>query len=181
VKGRFQDVSRQGGSAFASLRAGRGAAFGDLDNDGAIDVVVNCNNQPPVVLRNRAGRRNNWLLIQPIGTVSNRDGIGAKVRLVMDSGAEQQVTVSTAGSYLSASDRRVHFGLGVDKEIRLLEITWPGGAVQRLYKIKANQILKVTEPAAHRKAAKIDRGRPLKRHAKISLPVASEYRRISEA
>ena len=151
VKGKFQDVSRQSGSAFESSRAGRGAAFGDLDNDGAIDVIVNCNNQSPVVLRNQAGPRHNWLLVQLIGTISNREGIGAKVRLVMDSGGEQQVTASTAGSYLSASDRRVHFGLGFDKTVRLLEIFWPSGAVQRLGKIKANQILKVTEPAAQSK------------------------------
>jgi hypothetical protein len=151
VKGKFQDVSRRSGSAFASSRAGRGAGFGDLDNDGAIDVVVNCNNQQPVVLRNQAGTRHNWLLIQLIGTASNRDGIGAKIRLVMDSGAEQQVMASTAGSYLSASDRRAHFGLNIDKVVRLLEISWPSGVVQRLYKIKANQILKITEPAAQSK------------------------------
>jgi hypothetical protein len=71
----------------------------------------------------------------------------------MDSGAEQQVMATTAGSYLSASDRRVHFGLSLDKEIRLLEISWPSGVVQRLSKIKANQILKVTEPAAQSKQA----------------------------
>jgi enediyne biosynthesis protein E4 len=153
VKGKFQDVSGRSGSAFASLRAGRGAGFGDLDNDGAIDVVVNCNNQLPVVLRNQAGTRHNWLLIHLIGTASNRDGIGAKIRLVMDSGAEQQVMASTAGSYLSASDRRAHFGLNIDKVVRLLEISWPSGVVQRLYKIKANQILKITEPAAQSKQA----------------------------
>jgi enediyne biosynthesis protein E4 len=146
AKGKFQDVSKQSGPAFQVLRAGRGAAFGDLDNDGNLDVVINCNNQEAVILRNQGGTHNNWLIINTVGTASNRDGIGARVHLVGESGLEQYGLVSTAGSYLSASDKRVHFGLGGDKTVRLLEIIWPNGSVQRLVGIQANQILRVEEP-----------------------------------
>jgi hypothetical protein len=146
AKGKFQDVSKQSGPAFEVLRAGRGAAFGDLDNDGNLDVVINCNNQEAVILRNQGGTHNNWLIINTVGTASNRDGIGARVHLVGESGLEQYGLVSTAGSYLSASDKRVHFGLGGDKTVRLLEIIWPNGSVQRLVGIQANQILRVEEP-----------------------------------
>jgi len=120
-------------------------AFGDLDNDGCIDIAVNCNNQPPVILRNKGGNGNHWLSINTVGTASNRDGIGARIRLVGESGAQQFVMVSTAGSYLSANDKRAHCGLGKDKTARLVEIMWPGGAVQKLENVKADQILTVTE------------------------------------
>ena len=97
------------------------------------------------------GNGNHWLLVNLIGSVSNRDGIGAKLRLVTEDGAEQFAFVSTAGSYLSASDKRVHFGLGSSlepsKKIKLLEISWPSGKVQRLGSIAADQILTVHEPA----------------------------------
>jgi hypothetical protein len=147
VNGKFRDASKQGGPAFEIRRAGRGAAFGDLDNDGNLDVVINCNEQAAVVLHNQGSSRNNWLLVDTSGTRSNRDGTGAQLRLVTDSGLEQNGLVSGAGSYLSASDKRVHFGLGPDKFVRLLEITWPSGVVQRLEKIAANQVLKVQEPS----------------------------------
>ena len=126
--------------------AARGAAFGDLDNDGFIDVAVNCNDGTAVILRNRGSSGNHWLLVKTVGTKSNRDGIGARIRLVAALGEEQYGFVSTAGSYASASDRRVHFGLGQNKEVRLIEVKWPSGKVQRLQNIKANQIVTVTEP-----------------------------------
>jgi hypothetical protein len=148
LKGKFEDVSKQSGAVFEILRAARGAAFGDLDNDGNVDVVVNCNNQEAVVLRNQGGTANHWLLVNPVGTTSNRDGIGAQIHLVTESGREQYALVSTTGSYLSASDKRVHFGLGVDRMVKLLEITWPSGVVQRLEKVEANQILRAEEPKA---------------------------------
>ena len=145
VSGKFEDVSEQSGPAFLIPRAGRGAAFGDLDNDGFLDVAVNCNRESAVVLRNN-GNSNHWLIVKTIGTVSNRDGIGAQLRLVSESGAEQYGLVTTAGSYLSASDRRVHFGLGSDKKVKLLEIAWPSGTRQRLEDVAGNQILTVREP-----------------------------------
>ena len=144
--GQFTDVSVQSGAAFRVPRAGRGAAVGDIDNDGNMDVVVNCNDQAPVLLRNQGGTANRWLMIDTIGTRSNRDGIGAQLHLVGESGNEQWGIVSTAGSYLSASDKRVHFGLGADEVVRRLEITWPSGIVQRLDKIPSNQVLRVREP-----------------------------------
>jgi hypothetical protein len=121
-------------------------AFGDLDNDGFVDVAVNSNDQRALVLRNHGGSGNHWLLVNTVGSVSNRDGIGAKLRLVPASGLEQHAIVSTAGSYLSASDRRVHFGLGRETSIRFLEISWPSGIVQRLNTVPVDQIVTVREP-----------------------------------
>ena len=102
VGGKFSDVSAKAGAPFLTAMAGRGAAFGDLNNDGAVDVMVSDVGGAPRVFRNGA-LANNWLLIDTIGTKSNRDGIGASVRIVMASGSEQFGFVSTAGSYLSAT------------------------------------------------------------------------------
>ena len=121
-------------------------AFGDLNNDGLVDIAVNCNNGPPLILRNRANRDNHWLSLNLIGSVSNRDAIGTKVRLVCD-GIQQTRFVSTAGSYISASDKRVHFGLGTGKTAESVELTWPSGTVQRLESVPVDQILSVREPS----------------------------------
>ena len=145
VNGKFEDVSAQSGAAFRLPRAGRGAAFGDLDNDGFLDVAVNCNRESAVVLKNN-GNSNHWLIVNTVGTVSNRDGIGAQLHVVTESGKEQYGLVTTAGSYLSASDRRVHFGLGSDNKVKLLEIAWPSGLRQRLEDVAGDQILTVREP-----------------------------------
>ncbi len=145
-RGKFEDVSAVSGDPFRVRRASRGVAFGDLDNDGFIDAAVNCLNGPAMILRNEGGNGHHWLLIDTVGTASNRDGIGAHIRIVAESGQEQYGIVTTAGSYQSANDKRVHFGLGTDKGVRLLEITWPSGRVQTLEKIAADQILRVREP-----------------------------------
>jgi hypothetical protein len=142
----FRNVSAESGPAFQIPIAARGAAFGDLDNDGCIDVAINCNDGPAVILRNQGGNRNHWLSVNLIGSASNRDGIGANLRLVTEDGSERYAFVSTAGSYLSASDKRAHFGLGSAKGIPLLEISWPSGTVQRLRSLAADQILTVHEP-----------------------------------
>ena len=144
--GGFQDVSESAGSAFRLPRAGRGAAFGDFNNDGFMDVAVNQNDGPPLLLRN-GGNKANWILIQTVGVASNRDGIGALIRIVGESGLEQFSVVSTASSYLSASDKRVHFGLGSERSIKELEIRWPSRAVQHLKGVDTNQLLTVEEPA----------------------------------
>ena len=144
--GRFEDVSKQAGPAFQVPLAARGAAFGDLNNDGRLDLVVNCNSGPALVLRNASPPENHWLLVNTVGTRSNREGIGAALRLVSGSGREQRALVSTAGSYMSSNDKRVHFGLGGERTIRLLEIRWPSGVVQRLEGVQPNQILTVREP-----------------------------------
>jgi hypothetical protein len=143
----FEDVSKRMGSVFQVPLAARGAAFGDLNNDGSVDIAINCNDGPALVLMNQGGTGNHWLLVNTIGTRSNRDGIGAAVRLVSDAGAEQHAFVSTAGSYASSNDKRVHFGLGQDSKVRLLEIAWPSGVTQRLENIRADQVLTVREPA----------------------------------
>jgi hypothetical protein len=127
-------------------RASRGVAFGDLDNDGFPDVVVNCLNGPAVILHNGGGNGNHWLLVNTVGTSSNRDGIGARIRVVGESGFEQYGIVTTAGSYQSANDKRVHFGLGQDKRAKLVEILWPSGIEQRIEDVAADQILTVKEP-----------------------------------
>jgi hypothetical protein len=142
----FRNVSAQAGKDLSLQLAARGAAFGDLDNDGFIDVVINCNNSRARILRNSGNKRNHWLTLNLIGTVSNRDGIGSKIRLVTDDGRQQTAFVSTAGSYISASDKRAHFGLGTSKKAQMVEIIWPSGTVQKLESIVANQILTVKEP-----------------------------------
>ena len=133
------------GPAFQTEWAGRGAAFGDIDNDGDIDVVMSNVGQKATVLRNDGGNRNNWLGITTIGKKSNRDGIGSRVKVVSASGLTQYFTVSTAVGYQSASDKRLIVGLGADSTAKLVEIRWPSGIVQRFENVKAGQMLKVTE------------------------------------
>jgi hypothetical protein len=144
--GKFEDISTQVGKDFLQPLAARGAAFGDLNNDGWMDIAINCNDGPAIVLLNRGGNGNHWLLVNTVGSKSNRDGIGSRVRLMSASGPEQTMYVSMAGSYLSASDKRVHFGLEADRVANLVEVTWPNGTIQRLENIEADQILTVKEP-----------------------------------
>jgi hypothetical protein len=142
--GKFRDVSAASGAPFQSPRAGRGAAFGDLNNDGWIDIAVNVNDGPAVILLNRGGNGNHWLTVDTVGK-TNRDGIGASIKITPESGPEQYDLVSTSGSYLSASDKRVHFGLGPAARVKQVEIRWPTGVVQILEDVKADRILTVRE------------------------------------
>jgi enediyne biosynthesis protein E4 len=146
IHGRFENVSSRSGAPFQTRQASRGAAFGDLDNDGQIDIVVNCLDGKPMILRNQ-GSSNHWVTISTVGSVSNRDGIGARIHLISESGASQFATVTTAGSYLSANDKRVHFGLGQERSIRSIEITWPSGIQQKIDNPAIDRILTVREPA----------------------------------
>ncbi len=144
--GVFEDVSPAAGPAFAEHHAARGAAFGDLDNDGDIDIVVNNNNEPASLLRNQSdGRR--WLIVDPVGETSNRDGIGARIELELSDGRRLYGLASAAGSYMSSSDRRVHFGLGEADEIASLEVVWPSGRRQTLEAVAPGQILRIQEPS----------------------------------
>ena len=143
--GRF--VSVDAGEVLLQQWAGRGAAFGDLDDDGDVDIVLSNVGQNAVVLRNDGGNRNSWLQIRPVGTRSNRDGIGCRVKVVSTSGSTQYFSVTTAVGYLSASEKRLTVGLGRDTDAPLVEIRWPSGVVQKFEHVKAGQVLTATEPA----------------------------------
>src|SRR4029077_297575 len=99
-----------------------------------------------VILRNQGGTANHWLLMNLVGSIGNRDGFGARVHVISEQVLEQHRFVSSAGSYLSASDKRVHFGLGASRKVRLLEIKWPSGIVQQINSVDTDQIITVREP-----------------------------------
>jgi hypothetical protein len=141
----FVDVSAQSGEIFHQAWAARGMAIGDIDNDGRIDAVVTTNGGPAYVLHNETPTSNHWLTVSLVGHRSNRDGIGAEIK-VTDSSGSQYVTVSTSGSYLSSSDKRAHFGLGADIVAKSVEIRWPSGVVQILKDVHSDKVLTVEEP-----------------------------------
>jgi hypothetical protein len=143
--GRFAEISQRAGPGFEVEEVSRGAAFGDYDQDGDLDILVVNLNSAPTLLRNDGGNRNNWLLVKTVGQRSNRDGIGA--RLVLHAGGRRQYgEVQSGTSYLSHSDLRLHFGLGQAQVIDSLQVRWPSGAVQTLRKVAVNQVLEVVEP-----------------------------------
>src|ERR1700682_1771431 len=125
-------------------RVGRGVAFGDIDNDGDIDIVVNDLDGSPQLLRNDGGNANNSVLIKTVGVKSNRDGIGARVKVV--SGDLAQVDeVRSGGSYISQNDLRLHFGLEKRTKIDYIEVRWPSGVVDKITGLSANRILTINE------------------------------------
>jgi hypothetical protein len=143
--GRFEKVA--GGEAFTRDWPARGAAFGDLDNDGDTDVVVSNVGERALVLRNDGGNQGNWLGIRTKGRTSNKDGIGCRVKVVSALGETQYATVTTALGYLSASDPRLLVGLGKAPLARLVEIRWPSGVVQEIRDVAAGQAIVANEPA----------------------------------
>jgi hypothetical protein len=143
--GKFADISAAAGSVFKEPWVGRGMAVGDIDNDGRLDAVVTTNDGAAHILRNETLTQNHWLILKLVGHRSNRDGIGAEVKLTTSKGLQLQ-TVTTAGSYLSSSDKRVHFGLGAEAVAQRVEIRWPSGIVQVLEAVRADQVLQVDEP-----------------------------------
>jgi hypothetical protein len=144
--GRFRNVTGESGLAKEPARAHRGCAFGDLDNDGAIDVVVASIGDPAEILYGASPARGHWILLDLQGRSSNRDAIGARIKLTGQSGRVQYNHVTTSVGYLGASDKRVHFGLGSDTRVREIEIRWPSGRRQKLNDVPADRPLKVVEP-----------------------------------
>jgi hypothetical protein len=143
----FVDISAQAGDVFQQPWVARGMAIGDLDNDGRLDAVVTTNDGSAHVLHNETSTQNHWILMKLVGHTSNRDAIGAEVTLVTSTGS-QYATISTAGSYLSTSDKRVHFGIGQDRTVQKIEIRWPSGTRQTLKDVRADQVVQIDEPAA---------------------------------
>jgi hypothetical protein len=149
--GSFADITEKIGGAIAEPTASRGCAFGDYDNDGDVDVVINPVNDVPVLMRCDSTTNNNWLAICALGTKSNRSGLGARIQLTIETEDKKTRTlideVRSGGSYYSQNDLRVHFGLGKTVKVKTLEIKWPSGAVETINDVAANQVVYVKEGA----------------------------------
>jgi hypothetical protein len=144
LHGSFKDVTAQLGPDLLSPRVSRAAAFADYDNDGDVDVLVTNNGQAPQLLRNDGGNQRHWLELRVIGTRSNRDGIGARVKLT--AGGVAQVEEAKGGmSYQSAHDPRLHFGLGNSSKVDAIEVKWPSGVVDRLTNIAPDRVIVLRE------------------------------------
>ena len=141
----FVDISAKSGAVFQQAWVARGMAVGDIDNDGRVDAVVTTNGGAAHLLHNQTVTTNHWLTLSLTGHRSNRDAIGAEVKLTSAHGS-QWFTVSTSGGYLSANDKRAYFGLGTDTSVSL-DIRWPSGIQQHLENVHGDQILKIDEPA----------------------------------
>ena len=142
-EGKFEEVGKDAGSSFQQVEVGRGAAVADFDNDGGLDILVSRLGQSPELLSNRS-RSAHWIRIKTIGTRSNRDGFGARIELTAG-GMKQEAEVRANSSYLSASDARVHFGVGELATVDSILIRWPSGAVDTISNEKADQELVVRE------------------------------------
>jgi hypothetical protein len=142
---RFEDVSQAAGEAFQSAAFFRGAAFADFDNDGRVDVVVTAIGSEAALFRNVTANGNHWLAFKLRGTKSNRDGIGARIKLTLADGRTLYNHATTSVGYASSSERIVRFGLGEANAAREVEIAWPGGIVQKLANVSAGRIVEVRE------------------------------------
>ena len=144
--GQFADVSATAGSDFTRPAPYRGLAYGDLDNDGRMDLVVTALGGAVRVFRNVTDTHNHWILLNLVGTKSNRMGIGAQIRVTTDDGRKLYNEATTSTGYAASSDPRVHFGLGASRVIREIEIRWPSGTRQVLHDMAADRVAEVTEP-----------------------------------
>jgi hypothetical protein len=142
----FRDVSANMGADFLPLGFHRGSAFADLNNDGAMDIVVTALNERPRILMNSGTPGNHWLTLDLVGSRSNRDAIGARVRVTTLLGRVLYNHVSVATGFMSSSDKRVHFGLGAEKSAKTIDIRWPSGVVQRLSNVGADRVIRIKEP-----------------------------------
>jgi hypothetical protein len=144
---KFEEVSGKLGKALQMEVVGRGAAYGDFDNDGDLDLVITSNNGQARLLRNDNGNQNDMLRVKTVGTRSNRDGIGAKVTLKTNKGTSQSQMVKSGSSYLSQSEMPLTFGLGKPEENKMLtmQIAWPSGKIDSIAGIKPNQSITVQE------------------------------------
>jgi enediyne biosynthesis protein E4 len=142
--GRFEDVSAKVGEAIRAENLGRGCAFGDFDNDGDVDVIINNLDGPPTLLRNDGGSNNNWILIKCVGTRSNRSAIGTRVK-VTTAGHSQIDEVMSGSSYYSQNDLRLHFGLGRATRVDTVELAWPSGVKETFRDLAANQLFVIQE------------------------------------
>ncbi|HZD48714.1 MAG TPA: ASPIC/UnbV domain-containing protein, partial [Silvibacterium sp.] len=145
--GKFEDVTGRLGPALRRAVVGRGAAYGDFDNDGDLDLLLTTNNGPARLLRNDNANQNDMLRVKTVGTRSNRDGIGAKITLRTNKGLHQFAMVQSGSSYLSQSEFPVTFGLGKPEEGKTvsLEIVWPSGKKDSIPDLKPNQFVTVEE------------------------------------
>ena len=142
--GTFSEIAAQFGTVFMEERASRGTAFGDIDNDGDIDIVINDLDGAPQLLRNDGGNKNNSVLVKTVGAKSNRDGIGARVK-VLSGDLVQVDEVRSGGSYISQNDLRLHFGVEKRTKVDSIQVRWPSGAVDTLTNIPANQRVTIKE------------------------------------
>jgi len=142
---KFEEITSKVGSAFGRPIVGRGAAYADFDNDGDLDLLITTNNGPAYLFRNDGGNQNNFLRVKAIGTVSNRDAIGAKVSVKLASGAELHNMVRGGSSYCSQSELAVTFGLGKSDKVSRVEVTWPSGRKDTLTDVIANQLVTIQE------------------------------------
>ena len=143
--GTFLDISEGAGSGIVERHAARGAAFGDYDNDGSVEVLVNSQNEAPSLLKNARKPEGNWVILKLEGQKSNRSAIGARVR-VTAAGRAQIDEVRSGGSYLSQNDLRLHFGLGAATKVDTIEIAWPSGIRQTERNLAAGRVITLREP-----------------------------------
>jgi len=148
---RFKDVSGEAGASFSVPAAHRGAGFGDLNNDGKIDIVVTVLNGEPQLLMNRSQNHNHWIILKLVGVADNRDGLGTRVKITTANGVQYN-QATTAVGYNSSSDKRVYFGLQNATLVDQIELVWPTGVKQVLNHVMADQILTIVQSSSSKKS-----------------------------